>query len=150
MACRFLFFFATHFYFFTYHTAANLVQRRIVTGFQPGTSRSMYLVMVICGMAYTTAFMETLTISGFPYYSFEDRHMAYTVGSAFYAIYLVVSYPMFLRIDESPDEPPFTLLQTCMESLGSCMLIIILLDVVRASLGIQMCMPGELFALKRI
>ena len=30
--------------------------------------------------------VETLTISNFPYYDFENRSMAYTVGSAFYGI----------------------------------------------------------------
>ena len=52
-------------------------------------------------MSYSTAFMESLTICGFPYYSFEDRDMAYTLGSAFYGIYFLVSFPMFLRVDEN-------------------------------------------------
>jgi hypothetical protein len=43
------------------------------------------------------AFMETLTISAYPDYSFEDRDMAYKLGSAFYGIYFVVSFPMFYR-----------------------------------------------------
>lgn len=55
-------------------------------------------------MAYATAFMETLTICHFPYYSFEDRDMAYTVGSAFYGIYFIVSFPMYFAMDE-PDGP---------------------------------------------
>lgn len=47
--------------------------------------------MVLVGvMSYATAFTETLTISSFPYYSFEDRDMAYVVGSAFYGIYFIV------------------------------------------------------------
>merc|ERR1711862_227343 len=39
------------------------------------------------------------TISAFPYYSFEDRTMAYTIGSAFYGIYFVVSFPAFYYLD---------------------------------------------------
>ena len=47
--------------------------------------------MVLVGvMSYAVAFTETLTISGFPYYEFEDRDMAYVVGSAFYGIYFIV------------------------------------------------------------
>ena len=41
-------------------------------------------------MSYVVAFMETMTISGFPYYAFENRSMAYSVGSAFYGIYFLV------------------------------------------------------------
>jgi hypothetical protein len=33
----------------------------------------------------------------FPYYEFVDRDSMYKVGSLFYAIYFIVSFPMFLR-----------------------------------------------------
>lgn len=33
----------------------------------------------------------------FPYYEFVDRAIMYKVGSLFYAIYFIVSFPMFLR-----------------------------------------------------
>lgn len=33
----------------------------------------------------------------FPYYSFVDRSSMYKVGSLFYAIYFIVSFPMFIR-----------------------------------------------------
>ena len=45
--------------------------------------------------------METLTIAHFPYYDFEDRDMAYTVGSAFYGLYFVVSFPVYFALDEA-------------------------------------------------
>ena len=57
-------------------------------------------VFLVLAMSYAVAFMETLTISNFPYYDFEDRDMAYTVGSAFYGLYFVVSFPVYLRLDE--------------------------------------------------
>ena len=50
--------------------------------------------VVACTFA---AFMETLTISAYPDYSFSDRNMVYTLGSAFYGIYFIVSFPMFYR-----------------------------------------------------
>ena len=62
--------------------------------------------------------METLTISSFPYYSFEDRAKAYTLGSAFYGIYFLVSFPAFIRLDEFP-EGQLSLYQTVMDSLVS-------------------------------
>ena len=49
--------------------------------------------------------METLTISHFPYYDFEDRHMAYTLGSAFYGIYFLVSFPVYYALDEPGNTP---------------------------------------------
>ena len=33
-------------------------------------------------MAYCTAFLETFSISAFPYYTFDDRQQMYTVGSS--------------------------------------------------------------------
>ncbi|KAJ1423738.1 hypothetical protein B484DRAFT_103271 [Ochromonadaceae sp. CCMP2298] len=67
-------FFATHFYFCTYHTLANLLLRRIETRYAPGTARSLFFWGTVVAFSYFTAFMETLTISSFPYYSFEDRY----------------------------------------------------------------------------
>ena len=74
-------------------------------------------------MAYSTAFMESLTICGFPYYSFADRHMAYTLGSAFYGIYFLVSFPMFLRVDETKAMP---MSQVFWEAMGSGMAVLCL------------------------
>ena len=91
-------YFATFFYFSSYHVFSNLIIRRFMTGYKPTRFRTVYLILLICVMSYITAFMETLTISGFPYYSFEDRDMAYKVGSAFYGIYFLFSFPMFFAL----------------------------------------------------
>lgn len=63
---------------------------QVVTSFEATTSRAVTLVVLVGVMSYAVAFTETLTISGFPYYEFEDRDMAYVVGSAFYGIYFIV------------------------------------------------------------
>ena len=94
----------THAYFIFYHSMTNLILRRLrraLSQFSPSASFAASAV-VILALAYVTAFMETFTISNFPHYSFENRAFAYTIGSAFYAIYFIVSFPMFLRIDEQP------------------------------------------------
>lgn len=62
----------------------------MVTSFEANTARTVALVVLVGVMSYVVAFTETLTISGFPYYTFEDRDMAYVVGSAFYGIYFIV------------------------------------------------------------
>lgn len=63
---------------------------KVVTTFKANAMRTATLIVLVAVMAYVTAFMETLTISGFPYYTFEDRNMAYIIGSAFYGIYFIV------------------------------------------------------------
>ncbi len=94
----------THAYFIFYHSLTNLILRRLRRSIAslPHLVSFSISALVILILAYVTAFMETFTISNFPYYSFENRNFAYTVGSAFYAIYFIVSFPMFLRIDEHP------------------------------------------------
>jgi cycloeucalenol cycloisomerase len=89
--------FATHFYFTTYHTLSNLLLRKIETSFRPTNQRAVFATACVLAFSYFTAFMETLTISAYPDYSFEDRNMAYTVGSAFYGIYFIVSFPASAR-----------------------------------------------------
>jgi len=89
--------FATHFYFTTYHTFSNLMLRKIETTWRPSSARAVFTAASVVAFAYFTAFMETFTISAYPDYSFEDRFMAYTVGSAFYGIYFIVSFPVSAR-----------------------------------------------------
>lgn len=59
----------------------------------------------------------------------------YTVGSVFYALYFVVSFPMFYRFEESPRSPRHTLWSTAVNSLGAGMLVTILLDFWRLIVG---------------
>ena len=89
--------------------------------------------------------METLTISAYPDYSFEDRNMAYTVGSAFYGIYFIVSFPAFFVFDKDIDNDQAkadvrktTAWDTIVSSCGYGMMILILLDVVRLYLDIPL------------
>jgi cycloeucalenol cycloisomerase len=87
--------------------------------------------------------METLTISAYPDYSFENRDMAYTIGSAFYGIYFIVSFPAFFHFDEFIDDHKnqarvLSLWDTLVSSCGYGMIILILLDAVRLYLGIPL------------
>uniref|UniRef100_A0A7S0RK26 Uncharacterized protein n=1 Tax=Pyramimonas obovata TaxID=1411642 RepID=A0A7S0RK26_9CHLO len=105
----------THAYFMFYHVLSNMALRYVRSAYVPGFARTIFEITLVVVMSYTTAFMESLTICGFPYYRFEDRHMAYTVGSLYYAIYFLVSFPMVLRVDEDVKKPKFTLFQTAVE-----------------------------------
>ena len=141
-------FLATHFYFSSYHVFSNALLRKVVTTYEPNILRTTLFLGIILVFSYFTAFMETLTISSFPYYSFEDRDMAYTVGSAFYGIYFIVSFPGFFYFDEDVDNEKETarkvdLWGTVVSSCGHGMMILTLLDFVRLSLGIPLVV-GEL------
>jgi cycloeucalenol cycloisomerase len=103
-------------------------------------------------------------MQSYPDYSFrKSKYMVYTLGSAFYGIYFIVSYPAFFSLDESldcgdPDQGgdagshqaqerrlPHTLRQTVMEALGASMLVLCLLDFARLYLSIELKIPGILY-----
>eukprot|EP00605_Chrysophyceae_sp_TOSAG23-4_P002571 GSChrysophyteH1.ASY1.ANO1.2836.1 assembled CDS len=101
--------------------------------------------ILVLAFSYFTAFMETLTISSYEHYGFNvDRSTIYSIGSAFYGIYFIVSYPVFYRLDEKIDrgESPHSLYNAIMEALGSGMLVLCLLDFCRLYLGVKLVIPG--------
>lgn len=69
--------------------------------------------------------------------------MAYTIGSAFYGIYFIVSFPAFFKFDQFIDDPKrqeqvLTVWDTLVSSCGYGMIILILLDMVRLYLDIPL------------
>ena len=69
--------------------------------------------------------------------------MAYTVGSAFYGIYFLVSYPAFFFFDEDIDadskqKAVVSWWDTIVSSCGYGMIIMFMLDWVRLYLGIPL------------
>ena len=81
----------THSYFVFYHALSNMVIRRVrrAVGYAGGgwAAQAVAEALAVFVLAYATAYGETLTISHFPYYTFEDRTRMYTVGSLFYGVY---------------------------------------------------------------
>jgi cycloeucalenol cycloisomerase len=132
-------FLCTHAYFCFYHTGTTLVLRRVWTGNyylrRTKLGRVCVSTLLVAALAVFTAFMETWTISSFPYYTFENRSYAYTVGSVLYGIYFIVSFPMYYAVDEPGQGAKMTLWQTAVHSLGACMLVTILLDIWRLIVG---------------
>ena len=141
-------FFATLFYFSSYHVFSNSLLRYVQTSFQPTHQRTVLFLFLIAFLSYMTAFMESFTISSFPYWSFEDIDMAYTIGSAFYGIYFIVSFPAFYFFDSHIDDDntnnnhattnTITLWDSFISSCGHGMIILCLLDFVRLSLNIPL------------
>jgi cycloeucalenol cycloisomerase len=137
-------YFATHFYFSSYHFFSNSLLRKIVTSFERTIWRDVLFVGTIVVLAYFTAFMETLSISAFPYWTFVDRDLAYSIGSAFYGIYFVFSFPAFYFLDRHIDRsPPQPLWEVVVSSCGYGMMILLVLDFVRLYLGIPLVVGGD-------
>mmetsp|Transcript_3244 Transcript_3244/g.8301 ORF Transcript_3244/g.8301 Transcript_3244/m.8301 type:complete len:88 (+) Transcript_3244:69-332(+) len=63
--------------------------------------------------------------------------MAWVLGSAFYGIYFIVSFPMYMRLDED-DKRRHTCFDALIESLASGMAVLFLLDFVRVAMGKDM------------
>jgi cycloeucalenol cycloisomerase len=144
-------YFATHFYFVTYHTFSNLFLRKIESRYAPSLMRTVFFWAVIVAFSYFTAFMETLTISSFPYYYFppDVKASVYTKGSAFYGIYFLISFPTFYRLDEKVQPSkgilPHTMVQTVYEAMGCSMMVLLLLDFCRIALNIPLTIAGDAF-----
>ncbi|CAL4895864.1 unnamed protein product [Urochloa decumbens] len=128
-------FFLTHVCFLFYHMTSNMTLRRLrhSTTHLPQYIRWSFEAAWILALSYFIAYLETLAIANFPYYKFIDRDIMYKVGSLFYAIYFIISFPMFLRIDEKDEK--WNLSKVAVDSLGAAMLVTILLDLWRIFLG---------------
>uniref|UniRef100_A0A5B6YYW2 Putative cycloeucalenol cycloisomerase n=2 Tax=Davidia involucrata TaxID=16924 RepID=A0A5B6YYW2_DAVIN len=129
-------FLLTHVCFLFYHVTSNITLRRLqhFVADLPENIQWAIKAAWILVLAYFIAYLETLAISNFPYYEFVDRASMYKVGSLFYAIYFIVSFPMFLRIDEKLGDP-WDLPRVAIDALGAAMLVTIILDLWRIFLG---------------
>ncbi|CAL1389077.1 unnamed protein product [Linum trigynum] len=129
-------FLLTHVCFLFYHVTSNMTLRRLrhATVDLPGPIRWAFEASWILALSYFIAYLETIAIANFPYYDFVDREAMYKVGCLFYAIYFIVSFPMFLRIDEKPGDA-WDLPRVAVDALGAAMLVTIILDLWRLFLG---------------
>ena len=66
-------YFMTHAYFCFYHALSNVLLRRCqhATARWPRLLQHLAAAMLVFSLAYATAYMETLTIAHFPYYTFK-------------------------------------------------------------------------------
>jgi cycloeucalenol cycloisomerase len=126
----------THSYFHFYHVLSNIALRWAWRKFDNRVTIVSFLAVsiLIALLSYVVAFMETFSIQQFQYYHIPDRHAMYVYGSMFYALYFVVSFPMFLRMDEEPNEC-WSLSRATIDGLAACMAITQLLDFWRLWVG---------------
>lgn len=148
-----LMFWCTQAYFTMYHSLTNVLQRvydALVLqplGKNNKIVRAVLYWLFIFALSYVTAFMETYgsfstshmlhryTIQKFPYYTHQDKDAMYSYGSLFYALYFIVSFPMYYRIEEDPVAPKWSLQQVALDALAASMLVTFLLDFWRLFIG---------------
>ncbi|KAJ3147554.1 Bifunctional protein GlmU [Geranomyces michiganensis] len=134
----------THGYFILYHVVATLAARllwRVVLSNRASKTNYVIAGAVLLTGSILTAFLETWTIKSFPYYTYPDQRAMLTTGSVFYAIYFVISFPCFARIDEAPGVV-WTVTETVKDVLAASMAITLLLDAWRLALG-PLVLPAD-------
>jgi len=100
----------------------------------PGRRRYVMLGLSICALSWFFAFMETWTIESVPYYSFKDRSQMYKVGTTFYALYFVPTFPMFFWLDEETNSC-WKISEAATSGLASSMLVFYMVDFWRLLVG---------------
>lgn len=128
------------FFYFTFYFALMNVALRCVAGVAGRLWRPLGTLLwcaAVCVLAYGTAVFEALTIEHFPLYAFSDRERFVTVGSAFYALYFVVGFPMFFALDEraAVGGRRASLADAAVSALAAAALVTLLLDVWRLQVG---------------
>lgn len=125
----------THSYFLLYHTTSNFLLRRLWRALPSHRFSSNLTVSVfIAVLCYFVAVMEVFTIQNFPYYQYRDAYAMFVYGSVFYGLYFIVSFPMYLRLDEAKNER-WTLGRAAIEAFAACMIVTTLLDAWRLAIG---------------
>ena len=128
-------FLCTHPYFMTYHVLVTPILRVIKSFLQVYRLRHVLFALVVMVIAFCTAFMETWTISGFPYYTYPNLNVMLTKGSAFYGVFFVVTYPWFYFLDEDPKQP-WSLGRVIVEALAAMMVVLLAADFVKLLLPV--------------
>lgn len=120
-------FLCTHPYFMTYHVLATPLLRAAKSYLQNYSLWRVPFVIFVAKLAFVTAFTETWTISGFPYYTYPDLYSMLTKGSIFYGVFFLVTYPTFYRLDEDP-KSPWSLGRVITEALAVMMVVLLTAD----------------------
>ena len=101
-------------------------------------------------MGYVTAVVEAVSISAFPHYRYPDREAMLTVGSAFYSLLFVVTYPMYVELHRAhavmhgsaqgdpankQGDTTWTLWRVCCHALAASMLVLLNYELWRLTMG---------------
>lgn len=129
----------THSYFLLYHCVASICIRAFWRKVSPYSKKIRWALCVglYIFMGYVTAVVEVATIASFPYYTYPDSYRMWVIGSGFYGIYFLISYPYFTLIDDdvSHGARRWTLMEVFVESLAYGMITTMMLDAWRLLFG---------------
>ena len=120
-------FFMTHVYFMSYHILVTPLIRAVKELFQSSGFQFIAVGAFILLTALFTAFAETWTVSGFPYYTYPDLNEMLTKGSVFYGTFFAVTFPWFFRLDEDPKHP-WSFCRVITEALACMMVVLVCAD----------------------
>lgn len=121
--------------FFTlYHTAAIVIIRRVTNfGRTFGEApRKLAFVLAVIAMAFFFAWAETMLFMSAPdqsYAWYEDLHTQLTLGSLFYAIDFLFTFPNIYHLDEHGTRPPWRWPRIMVEAAAMCMGALIVEDI---------------------
>jgi len=120
-------------FFLVYHSAAVVSMRRVRTalGGSP-LARRLAWAAIVAATALFFAFAETrlyITDAAEANVWYVDLAAMLRFGSVFYAMYFLVSFPAFYRLDEHPDQPAWSLGRTVIEASFVAMTSLLFLDL---------------------
>ncbi|CAN8071124.1 unnamed protein product, partial [Agarophyton chilense] len=131
----------TFFYFTVYFNVAVVLLRRLARATQHFSPlpREILWWTAVCVLSYASAVFEAVSIQHFPLYAVRDRRAFLTIGSAFYAIYFIVAFPLFFALDEHRfarlAPPPASLWHVFLSACAASAIVTVLLDFWRLALG---------------
>jgi cycloeucalenol cycloisomerase len=121
-------------FFLVYHTLAVVCMRRVrsaTLALSPGAQRLAW-VAIVAAAALFFAWAETrlyITDEAEANVWYVDLARMLRLGSLFYALYFVVSFPNVYRLDEQPGQAPWTLPRTVLEASFVAITSLLLLDL---------------------
>lgn len=121
-------------FFLVYHSAAVVCMRRVRTALPASSplARQLGWAGIVGAAALFLAFAETrlyITDDAEANVWYVDLAAMLRFGTLFYAIYFVVSFPSFFRLDEQADQPPWSLTRTVIEASFVSITSLLLLDL---------------------
>ena len=121
-------------FFIVYHTAAVVGMRRVraMTASWGDGAQRLGWIAIVAAAALFFAWAETffyITEDAAANVWYVDVPAMLKYGSLFYAIYFVVSFPNVYRLDESPDEPVWSLSRCVVEASFVAMTTLMLLEL---------------------
>jgi hypothetical protein len=127
-------------FFTVYHTASVVCMRRVKTlalNVSPLLQKLLWVV-IVAATAYFFAWAESyfyITGEAAKNVWYVDLPRMLRLGSVFYALYFIVSFPNVYRLDEDADGERWSISRTIIEASFVSMVVLLLLDLFTWAVG---------------